>query len=241
MNIDLRTTTIFQALSDSALAEVTAALKPRQLAQGEILFKKGDPGQDLIIVQEGKVAIYNPAPEDPAAGQAIRVFQPGDLLGEMALIDKKPRSLSARAEEASRIYALSGADFQHLLSTNPDLVSAVMAGLSDRIRYTTEFLTEVRQWVGRMSEGAYQGAVAEDANARYADKTLATLAGEFAQMASKVKQREDTLRQQVHELQIQIDESKRKQERENIMGTEYYKSLQERAKQMRQQRQDNES
>ncbi|MEW5871923.1 MAG: cyclic nucleotide-binding domain-containing protein [Chloroflexota bacterium] len=234
MKVDLRSMTMFSQLPDEALAQVKSALKERQLATGEILFNQGDPGNELVIVEEGKMAIFVPAPGNPQVGQAIRVFQPGELLGEMALIDRKPRSASARAEEASTILTLSGDDFRRLLGESPEMTLAVMGGLSDRIRYTTDFLGEVRTWIRRIAEGNYQTA-GMGAGTTYADKSLAELAEDFARMAAQVQEREEQLRREVAQLRIEIDEAKRKQEAERIMGSEYYRSLKERAKRLREQ------
>src|SRR4030042_2744683 len=97
----LKQMTMFSQLPNAALAEIAAALQPRRLAAGEILFNQGDPGNELIIVEEGSIAIFVPTEGAPGEGQPIRIFRPGELLGEMALIDRKPRSASARGEEPS--------------------------------------------------------------------------------------------------------------------------------------------
>ena len=107
-----------------------------------------------------------------------------------------------------------------------------MAGLSERIRYTTDFLSEVRVWVQRIAEGNYQASAGLDAGS-YHDPSLMTLAAEFARMASLVKQHEDILRQEVIQLRIEIDQAKRKQDAENIMGSDYYKSLKQKAESLR--------
>ncbi len=235
-DISFKSITLFSQLSDEALASVTAALTQRRLAAGEILFNQGDPGDELIVVRQGKIAIFVPTAGAPAGGQAIRHFQPGEMLGEMALIDRKPRSVSARAEEPSEILALSGEAFRRMLTENPETALSVMAGLSERIRYTTDFLGEVRTWVRRMAEGNYQSGAAPAEAQPFRDPTLSALAAEFAQMAARVQEREDTLRQEVARLRIEIDESKRKQDAEQIMGTEYYQSLKEKVKSLRRQR-----
>ncbi len=228
----LKNVTLFSQLSEDALAEVTAALKSRDLAAGEILFQQGEPGDELIIVKEGRIAIFVPIKDAPGGGQAIRIFQPGEMLGEMALIDRKPRSASARAEETSRILSLSGGDFQRLLQAHPEIALSVMSGLSDRIRYTTDFLGEVRTWVRRVAEGDYHThGVIE--SGRFEDKNMASLAAEFAQMAARVQEREETLKKEVVALRIEIDDVKRKQDAEKIMGSDYYKNLKERARLMR--------
>lgn len=232
----LRKNTLFSRLSDEALAVVQQKLKTHALKKGEVIFKQGDPGNELLIVQEGKIAIYAPSGSDPAEGQAIRIFQPGDMLGEMAVVDEKPRSLSARAEEDSVVLGLHASDFHAALHANPALSLSVMAGLSDRIRYTTDFLTEVRTWVGKMNDGNYQEASGSTAK-QYRDPTLATLAAEFAQMASQVKEREDTLKREVARLRIEIDDSKRKEEVQQIVDSDYYRQLKEKMKAIRAQNQ----
>jgi len=228
----LKQVPIFSQLSDAALAGVISVLQPRDLAVGEVLFNQGDPGDELILVESGKIAIYVPVPGTPGGGQSIRIFQPGEMLGEMALIDRKPRSASARAEQASRIFTLSGVEFHKLLANNPDMVLTVMGGLSERIRYTTDFLAEVRQWVRKIAEGNYQASGFEPGS-QLQDNTLVTLAAEFAQMAARVQQREEVLRQQVIQLRIEIDEVKRKQEAEQIMSTDYFQTLREKIKRLR--------
>lgn len=228
----LKEMSLFSQLPDSALAEMAAALLPRRLAAGEILFNQGDPGDELIIVEQGSIAIFVPTEGAPGEGQPIRIFHAGELLGEMALIDRKPRSASARAEEPSMIRTLNGEKFRALLNQNADMAFSVMAGLSDRIRYTTDFLGEVRQWVKRIAEGNYQAPAGVEARA-YHDQTLAELAAEFARMAALVRDREETLRREVAQLRIEIDQVKRHQEADRIMGSEYYKSLKEKAQSLR--------
>jgi CRP-like cAMP-binding protein len=232
VNINLRDVILFSRLSDQALEDVASALIAREMNAGEILFNKGDIGDELVIVEEGSVAIFMPIESGFEDVQPIRVFHPGEMLGEMALIDQKPRSLSARAESSTRILTLSGSDFRRILEQNPKMAISVMAGLNDRIRYTTEFLGEVRGWVQRMAEGDYRSSALMDKD-KYGDQTLSTLAAEFAQMAARVQEREDILRKEVAQLRIEIDEAKRKQEVQRIVGSEYYQSLKERAKELR--------
>ncbi|WP_172797805.1 Crp/Fnr family transcriptional regulator [Longilinea arvoryzae] len=224
---------MFSQLTGQALAEVEGGLKPRSLAAGEVLFNQGDPGDELILVTGGKLAIYAPEDGFPARGQPIRLFTDGSMLGEMALIDHQPRSLSARAEEPSTILALSRGDFERLMDENSILRNAIMAGLSERIRYTTDFLGEVRQWVQRITEGNYQAGIEIDTGRRFKDPSLAVLAAEFSKMAAQVKEREDTLKQEVAMLRIEIDETKRKEDASQIMNSDYYRSLKARVNEIR--------
>ena len=233
--INLRDIIYFSQLPEGILDEIRTVLRLKKLQAGEILFNHGDAGDELVIVKQGKISIYVPAANQDESIQPIRIFTPGEVLGEMSLIDKQPRSASARAEVDSEVLTLDGDGFRQLLGAHPELAMAVMAGLNDRIRYTTEFLGEVREWVKRIAVGDYQTESIMDES--YQDRTIAALAAEFAQMAARVQQREEDLRQEVTQLRIEIDEIKRKREAQRIMDTDYYKDLKAKAKALRSQNQ----
>ncbi len=227
----LKSIPLFAHLSDTGFGQLQTVLRERRLNAGDILFNMGDPGDELFIVHQGRIAIYVPDNEAPGKEQPIRIFNPGEALGEMALIDRQPRSLSARALESTELLTLSGEEFRQLLGAHPELALSVMGGLSDRIRYTTEFLNEVRVWVQRIAAGKYDRAVAAHQN--YADPSIATLAAEFTQMAAQVQQREEALRQELQQLRIEIDDSKRKRHVDEITGSDYFQSLQQQARRLR--------
>jgi hypothetical protein len=67
---------------------------------------------------------------------------------------------------------------------------------------------------------------------------MSTLAAEFAQMTARVQEREEQLKKQVLELRIAVDETKRKEDVEEILDSEYYRDLKERAKSMRRKKKD---
>lgn len=250
----LRDIYMFSRLSDETLVQIDAALQERHLADGEVLFDKGEPGDELFIVQEGSVAIFEPSEDKPGKERPLRIFRGGETLGEMALIDFQPRTLSARAMQPTRAFVLSGDDFRRLLCDH-ELSLAVMASLNDRIRYTTDFLGEVREWIGRIAAGQYeaaqflsdmqewvrqiaQGEFEEGAepDVHYRDKTIATLAAEFARMATRVRKREDALRQEIAQLRIEIDEVKRDRQVTEITDSEFFKDIKARAQDLREKR-----
>jgi CRP-like cAMP-binding protein len=260
-DISLRDVYFFNHLTDEKLAELEQILESRSYKKNEILFNLGDVGDELFIVQQGLIAIFAPSEEHPGEERPIRIFRTGGVLGEMALIDHQPRSLSARALENSWVLALTGENFRRLLRNDPDIATGVMIGLTDRIRYTTEFLNEVRGWVGKVAQGAagdggflnevrdwvkhlaegeYEQTIDPAARTKFQDQTIATLAAEFAQMAAAVQQREEALRQEIAQLKVEIDEAKRKADVADIMGSDYFQSLRAQAKTIRQARDDDE-
>ncbi len=227
----LKNIPLFSRLPEAALSDIAAVLRSRTLSPGEVLFALGDPGDELYIVRTGRVAIYTPDAARPGSERPIRIFEANEALGEMAIIDNQPRSLSARALEAGEVLVLTSDDFRRLLLTYPDMALAVMAGLNDRIRYTTEFLAEVREWIQRVAAGQYERTFT--ASKDYQDRSIEALAAEFAQMAAQVQQREEDLRREVQELRIEINEVKRQKQLEEITETEYFQSLQTRISSLR--------
>jgi len=221
---------LFQSLSAEALRELEEGLKTRILQAGEILFRLGEPGDEMIIVRRGKIAIYMPEDGDPSGGHALRIFKSGEILGEMALIDRLPRSTSARAETRAVVAALDFDSFQRLLQNHPEVSMDVMSGLSGRIRYTTNFIGEMRQWIQKMAEGKYEEIKPPE---EVEDGSLSALAADFVRMAAQVREREEKLQQEVAQLRIEIDETKRRQEVARITGSEYYMSLKEKLKALR--------
>ena len=66
MQISLRDISLFSNLPDNTLDEIKRALETRNLEAGEVLFNQGDPGDELILVQDGEISIY--APIEGSAG-----------------------------------------------------------------------------------------------------------------------------------------------------------------------------
>jgi|GEM_PF-454474 CRP-like cAMP-binding protein len=235
LNILLKKNAIFKTLSDEAIDKLSNGLKTRLLQKGEVLFNLGDSGDEMILVRRGKIAIYMPDSNQPQNGQALRIFQSGDILGEMALIDRLPRSASARAETRAVIATLDYETFKRLLEDHPYLAMEMMSGLSGRIRYTTTFIGEIRQWVQRMAEGNYQDIHSPD---QAQDSSLSALAADFVRMAARVREREEKLQKEVAQLRIEIDENKRRQEVSQITTSDYYISLKEKLKALREEEDD---
>jgi CRP-like cAMP-binding protein len=226
----LRHIGLFQRLPDAALERVKATLIPRDLDAGDILFNMSDPGDELYIVRTGQIAVYVPHPEHQEEERPIGFFEPPDVLGETTLIDRQPRSLSARAVVPSQLWALTARDFLVLIQDQPQVALAVMGGLNDRVRYTSLFLSEVREWVKRIAGGQYDRDFKPDI--AYDDPFIAVLAAEFAQMAAQIEKREQELRSQVLHLQIQIDTAKGERYVSEITESDYFQALRANARKL---------
>jgi hypothetical protein len=98
---------MFAGLEPEARQRVAAAAVPRTYRKGQILFVEGDPGESLIILRRGAVAVFRTAPTGERA--VLSVIRPPDVLGEVSLLDGSARSASAEAIEDSTALALSRA------------------------------------------------------------------------------------------------------------------------------------
>ena len=90
-----------QRLSGLEINFLTSLSKERKLAAGEVIFREGDRGDAMYVVLDGKVMISKNIPG--AGEEALAFLERGDYFGEMSLIDKKPRSADARADEGGAV------------------------------------------------------------------------------------------------------------------------------------------
>src|SRR5258705_5618868 len=127
---------MFAGLEPEARQRVMAAAVPRTYRKGQLLFVEGDPGESLIILRRGAVAVFRTAPTGERA--VLSVLRPPDVLGEVSLLDGSARSLSAEAIEDSSALALSRGAFIELVHASPRMLDAVMRSLGSLIRRLTE-------------------------------------------------------------------------------------------------------
>ena len=137
---------IFQYLSKDEIARVSKILKSFTYNAGEVIFKEGDQGKTMFLVSRGCVSILL----DIGKGQRrkrVASFGKGVFFGDMALLEEKPRSATAIAEEDTELYGLSRADFLHLLEETPKIASRIQLGiakeLSGRLRSTSDEVREL--------------------------------------------------------------------------------------------------
>ncbi len=133
----------FDGLTREGLTLIAQATAEETHATGTKIFQFGDMGDKLFIIVEGKVRISR---EVPGMGEeALAVLGPGEVFGEMALIDEAPRSADARVHERCRLLVITKETFDDLLFLHKDLAYEVLWTcvrlLSTRLRETNEKLT----------------------------------------------------------------------------------------------------
>jgi signal transduction histidine kinase len=110
-------------------------ISEQQYAPGEMILKEGDAGDALYIIRSGRVAIVK---GDFSSPTILAYRGAGEIIGEMALLENKPRSASVVALEESRLLRMSYENFQAWLRSNPILEMNLSKALSARLRAADE-------------------------------------------------------------------------------------------------------
>ncbi|HEY6208020.1 MAG TPA: cyclic nucleotide-binding domain-containing protein, partial [Gemmatimonadales bacterium] len=118
----LSSTALFGALGPDALASVMGELEPRSLEGGEVLFRRGDPGDALYVVLSGRLRVER---TDRGRERVVREVGRGESVGELALLTGASRSASARAVRDTELLRLSRERFDALVRAHPLVAMAL--------------------------------------------------------------------------------------------------------------------
>jgi len=134
----LRTVPLFESLDEKAAAKVCELLDTIECQASQMLFRAGDAGDAMYLIERGKVQISMKSSDGEEL--ILAVLGRGEFFGEMALIDGKPRSANATVVEASRLVVLSRQHFLSFLSSSPNVALEMLTALTRRLRRTDELL-----------------------------------------------------------------------------------------------------
>lgn len=123
---------LFVDLSKREVQRLSVACRSRDYAAGEVLVRQGEPGAGLFVVVSGQAQITQH--HENATSQAIRTAGPGEVFGEMTLLDDQPRSATVTALEPTRVLLLPVFDFRAVLREDGDICVRLLAVLSRRLR-----------------------------------------------------------------------------------------------------------
>lgn len=216
---------------ENAFQEVMATIT---LADGEVLFERGDPGDAFYVIESGRIRIFTH--DEEGNELTLNTLGAGEAFGELSLVDDRPRSASAAASGSVTLRRLLRDDFLSRVHTSRVLTDRVIRLLSERTRHMTDYIERLGQWARLIAEGQYDQAMesiqAEDA----ADRALAAVADAVRTLVQAVQAREKDLREQVARLRIEIDERKREEHVAEITETDYFQDLTQHADDLRKRR-----
>ncbi|HXT20629.1 MAG TPA: cyclic nucleotide-binding domain-containing protein [Thermoanaerobaculia bacterium] len=114
---------------------------------GAYLFREGDLGTEMFILQDGQVEILKTV---NGVDEQLAILDKGDFFGEMSLLEDLPRTATARAVTDCKVIRINGATFDQMLRTKPEIAVRIMRKLSRRLRQTDQMLREA---LGAPDEG----------------------------------------------------------------------------------------
>jgi CRP-like cAMP-binding protein len=94
---------------------------------GKVLIRQGDAGDDLMVIVSGQVGVERD-------GARINQLGPGDFFGEIALIERGPRTATVTAEAPTRLLVVNHRDFHALMEEFPAVAAEVLVALAHRVR-----------------------------------------------------------------------------------------------------------
>jgi CRP-like cAMP-binding protein len=136
----LGATPFFSRLGGDAVASIAALCTTHALGPDELLFQKGDSGDALYGIRRGRIRISSGS--EAGRAMTLNILGSGDVFGEIALLDGRPRTAEARALERCELFALRRRDFMAFLEGNPSVAVSVIELLCERLRWMSDRVEE---------------------------------------------------------------------------------------------------
>jgi CRP-like cAMP-binding protein len=137
----LLSNTLFTAMRPDELDRILAMGSERSYRRGQMIFQKGDTASSMMAVLKGSVRIYTGSSDGKEI--TLNTIRTGEVFGEIALLDNRPRSADATAEEDSDLLVIERRHFMPFLLANQDLIVRMVAVLCQRLRQTSDALSDI--------------------------------------------------------------------------------------------------
>ena len=124
---NLAEVSFFEGFTSDELERVAHLAEDVEVGEGAVLIDQGRTGQECFVIREGEAGIY-------VSGEHVATLGPGSMVGEMALIDHRPRSATVVAQTPMKLLAFDTKSFRTLLDEMPKAREKVMTLLNARLQ-----------------------------------------------------------------------------------------------------------
>ena len=107
----------------------------REFTKGSVLFKEGEPGKEMYVVQSGKVNITKTVRD---TDKILATLGAGEFFGEMSILNNKPRSAGANIAEDAKLLVIDPRTFEAMIRGNVEIAVRLIKKLSDRLQEADE-------------------------------------------------------------------------------------------------------
>src|SRR5512138_2181552 len=107
----------------------------KEFPRGSVLFREGEPGKDMYVVQAGRVNVSKNVGD---VEKILASLGPGEFLGEMSILNNKPRSATAICAEPSKLLVIDAKTFEAMIRGNAEIAVRMIKKLADRLAQANE-------------------------------------------------------------------------------------------------------
>ncbi|BCD96661.1 Crp/Fnr family transcriptional regulator [Marinagarivorans cellulosilyticus] len=178
---------LFSQIPADCLAKLEQVSTLRKYPKNSILFMEGDDTGQLYIVQSGLVCVYTD--DDDGRQLVLNYMSEGDYFGELSLLDRQPRSASARVAQDSQLLTISREAFRSFLQEHPPLYDILIVELVSRIRDLTSNVKDMAllDVYGRVAHTLERLCQDTSDNApKLTHQSIANMVGASREMVSRV-------------------------------------------------------
>ena len=145
----LRQVPLFQDVEEPILRELWFTFSERRLRKGDVLFRTGDPGEELFLIKEGTIVVSKPV--TGRIEQVLARLEPGEAFGEMSVFgDERHRSATCQADADAVLYSLDRESLGRFIAGNPVTAAKFFQHMAQvafqRLRDSTDLVAEVTRW-----------------------------------------------------------------------------------------------
>jgi CRP-like cAMP-binding protein len=145
----LRRVSLFQDVEESILLALWPSFRERPLRKGDVLFRTGDPGEELFLLREGSIVVSKPV--TGRIEQVLARLEPGEVFGEMSVFgDERHRSATCQADVNSLLYSLDRGSLNRFIAGSPLNAAKFFQQMAQvafkRLRDSSDLVTEVTRW-----------------------------------------------------------------------------------------------
>lgn len=228
-------TDLIEQIRDFILSDVQLSQKMEgiRLTDGQVLFKQGDPNSAFYLIQSGQIKIYTC---DRHGNEiSLNTLIAGQTLGELALIDGQPHSVTTVSLGSSNLLRLKRNHFLQRAYNSPQLSQLLIQLGNQRLHCLIDHTKKLKEWMHLVADSKCDRVVEEleDFNIEgdgvtksgYLAGMLSTVADSFKDIAQTVWQLKGSECQLEVKLKLEIDEYQHQQQVEEIVNAEYFSYL----------------
>lgn len=170
----LKNISIFSDTCQADLDRIAMEMKRMEFKKGDLVFREGDPGEELFVVVKGGVSIYIVDKEGKEV--VLSEIMAGSFFGEMSIIEQAPRSANCRVIDDSTFLVMHADDFMHITRTMPECAVQIMNKMLSitvkRLMNVGAFVTQMVQWGAESRKRAITDPATGLFNRRYLEESF---------------------------------------------------------------------